>query len=232
MFTEQLSPDSYTRKLENIFNEFWEREVLNVIVIFWTEKLKCFTYTPFGNSILIPLNTNETDPKRSFYDKINHLMGHEIRIGMFNDPQRARIVQIGDEPKLRGFDGGFGGMVMKRMNATFKIIQPLDGANLGEFFSNGSSNGIFGLLKTIYVDMSFNARFYRMQHFRGIIEPTVISGRGDLCIMVPWTDFSLNLDSMFDTFMTVAKSLYSNDLFVIVRSDQSTNIYGSIAQVL
>lgn len=200
VFTEKLHLESYDRKLENIFNEFWERQILNVIVIFWTDELNCFTYTPFSDPLLIPLNLNETDPKRLFYDKTRNLNGHEIRLGMADDSKRVKIIKTDNKTILRGYDGGFGGMIMKRMNATFKVIQPIDDANLGELFANGSANGIFALLQTNSVDMSFNARFYRMQHFRFAIEPTVTIGRDNLCILVPRSGLSLNLDNIFDTF--------------------------------
>lgn len=48
VFTEKITLDSFDIVLKQIFNEFWERQVLNVIVVFWTNKLNGFTYSPFG----------------------------------------------------------------------------------------------------------------------------------------------------------------------------------------
>lgn len=75
----------------------------------------------------------------------------------------------------------------------------MDGENLGEYLPNRST-GIFALFENETVEISFNARFFRMQHFHNIIEPTVSVGREDLCILVPRTGISLNLDNIFDTF--------------------------------
>lgn len=200
VFTEKLHVESYERKLTDIFTGFWERQILNIIVIFWTNELNCFTYNPFDNPFLISLHINETDPKHLFFDKTGNLKGHQIRLGMVEDSQRVKIIETGDKIQLKGYDGGLGGMILKRMNATFKLIRPLDGANLGECFPNGSSSGVFALLQSNNVDMSFNARFFRMQDFRGAIEPTVTIGRDSLCILIPRSGLSLNLDNIFDTF--------------------------------
>lgn len=201
VFTEKITSDSFDKKLKQIFSEFWDRHVLNVIVVFWTNKLNCFTYSPFDKpKFLIPLNTNVTNPECIFYDKTINLNGHQLKIAMFNEEERARISYVGKKYIMKGIDGGFGGMVIKKMNATLKLIEPTDGATLGELFPNKSTNGIFALLQNETADMSFNARFFRMQHFQNTIEPTVSLGRDDLCILVPRTGISLNLDNIFDTF--------------------------------
>lgn len=196
VFTEKIQLDSFNDTLKLMFNEFWERRVLNVIIVFWTNKLNCFTYSPFEKQFLIPLSTNETKPESVFYDKTINLNGHQLKVGMFNEEQRAKITYVDKKPIMRGMDGGFAGMVIKRMNATLVLIEPLD----GELYPNKTINGIFALLANETVDMSFNARFFRMQQFRQSIEPTISIGRDDLCILVPRAGISLNLDNIFDTF--------------------------------
>lgn len=221
VFTDKLNAESFGRKLETIFEEFWQREILNVIIVFWTNELKCFTYTPFDEITLIPLSINETDPKQLFYDKTRNLNGHEIRLGMLSDTERCEIVETKTQTKFKGLDGLLVSLIMKQMNATFKLIQPLDGANLGEKFPNGSSNGIFALFKYGAIDMSFNARFFRAQDFRDTIEATRTIGRDNLCILVPRAGISLNLDNIFDTFeppiwilIIVALPIYSLFFYV------------------
>lgn len=200
VFTEKMSSTSIRSELKKIFKVFWQREVLNAIIVAWTDELNCFTYTPFGEQFLIQFNVNETRTEQLFYEKTKNLMGHTLRIGMFFESQRANITRINGKTKMNGIDGGFAQMVIRRMNATLQLIRPKDGANLGELLPNKSSNGIFALLKNDTVDMSFNARFYRMSHFHGNIEPTITLGRDDLCILVPRTGISLNLDNIFDAF--------------------------------
>lgn len=198
--TNKMLLESYERKLRQIFAEFWQRQILNVIIIFWTNELNCFTYSPFVEGNLIPLNVSETESERLFFDKLKNLNGHEIRIGLNIEPERSTITRIGNVTKMSGIDGDFGTLIMARMNATFRIFEPLDGLDLGETFENGSANGIFAMLKKDKVDMSFNARFFRFKMFRGAIEPTVTLGRDDVCILVPRTGISLNLDNIFDAF--------------------------------
>lgn len=200
VFTDKLLSSTFTGELEDIFTEFWKRAVLNVIIIFWTNQLNCFTYSPFSEPFLIPFNTNETQPDHLFYDKTKNLNGHSLRVGMFSEPQRAQIFQLDGNIRMKGIDGKFTEMVMQSMNATLALIQPIDDAYLGERYPNGSANGIFGQFQNEMIDMSFNARFFRMQHFRGIIEPTLTIGRDDLCILVPRSGISLNLDNIFDAF--------------------------------
>lgn len=199
VFTDKLLLD-FHHWLKEIFDEFWKREVLNVIIMFWTDRLNCFTYSPFDVNFFIPFDVSEVEPNRIFFEKTKNLNGHPLRVGMFFEPQRAKIYRSGSEIIMKGIDGSFTKVAMKAMNATLKLIQPMDDANLGELFSNGSTNGVFAEFQNESIDMSFNARFFRMKHFRGIIEPTVTIGRDDLCILVPRSGFSLNLDNIFDTF--------------------------------
>lgn len=216
VFTEQISSDLFRNDLKDIFEEFWQRQVLNVIIIFWTTKLNCFTYTPFGERYLMPLNVNETQVERLFYEKTRNLHGHILRLGMFFEPQRANIIEVNGQVIMKGIDGGLAQMIINSMNATLQLIRPTDRGKLGEIFPNKSSNGIFALLQNDTIDMSFNARFYRMQHFYGNIEPTITLGRDDLCILVPRTGISLNLDNIFDafelpvwTFVIIALPIYA-----------------------
>lgn len=198
VFTEKVASNSFDNELNQIFNEFWQRRILNVIIVYWTDQLNCLTYTPFGEHFLISLNVHETNPERIFYDKTINLNGYQLKVGLFQD-ERAKIAFNSEKPIMKGIDGGFGGLVIKRMNATIKLIEPMDGENLGEYYPNRST-GIFALLENETVEISFNARFFRMQHFNNIIEPTVSVGREDLCILVPRTGISLNLDNIFDAF--------------------------------
>lgn len=102
VFTEKITLDSFDNVLKQIFNEFWERQVLNVIVVFWTNKLNCFTYSPFGKHFLISFNVNETNPERLFYDKTINLNGHKLKVGMFSEGQRAKISYINKKPIMKG----------------------------------------------------------------------------------------------------------------------------------
>lgn len=200
VFTEKMPSNFIRGEVKEMFKIFWQREVLNAIIIFWTDQLNCVTYTPFGEQFVQRLNVSETRTEQLFYEKAKNLRGHVLRLGMFFEPQRANITKVDGKTTMSGIDGGVASMIIRRMNATLQLIRPKDGAELGEIFPNKSSNGIFALLKNDVVDASFNARFYRMSYFHGSIEPTLTLGRDDLCILVPRTGISLNLDNIFDAF--------------------------------
>lgn len=205
LLDEKLEPDPKNRtQFEIIFKQFWEKNVLNVVIICWTAQLQVMTYTPFGVQFLIELNPVEMRPEHLFYDKVRNMYGHPLRVGLFSEPMKAEI-QYTDEGtdasvKIIGVDGFFTKLVIQKMNATLKLVQPMDQANLGELFPNGSSNGIFAYLQNQTIDVGFNARFFRHQQFRYKIETTATIGRDDLCIIVPRSGIASNLDNLFDSF--------------------------------
>lgn len=115
VLSEKVASDSFDNELNRIFNEFWLRRVLNVIIVYWTDKLNCLSYTPFGEHFLISLNVNETNPERIFCDKTINLNGYQLKVGWFED-ERAKISFNNEKPIMKGIDGGFGGMVIKRQS--------------------------------------------------------------------------------------------------------------------
>lgn len=221
LLEEKLEPEpKIQRELEAIFKEFWEKKILNVVIIFWTTQLKVMTYTPFGEEFLIEINSDETRPGHLFYDKVRNMFGYRLRVGLFSEPMKAEIryteQSTDSSVQIIGVDGLFTKLVIQKMNATLKLIQPTDQANLGELFPNGSSNGIFAYLQNQSIDVAFNARFFRHQQFRHKIETTATIGRDDLCIIVPRSGIASNLDNLFDSFkatvwilIIIALPLYS-----------------------
>lgn len=221
LLEEKLEPKpKIRREFEAIFMEFWRKNVLNVIIIFWMTQLNVMTYNPFGKQFLIEINPKETRSGHLFYDKVRNMFGHPLRVGLFSEPMKAEIYyteqSTDSSVKIIGADGSFTKLVIKKMNATLKLIQPMDQADLGELFPNGSSNGIFALLQNESIDVGFNARFFRYQQFRHKIETTATIGRDDLCIIVPRSGIASNLDNLFDSFerpiwilIIIASPLYS-----------------------
>lgn len=205
LLEEKLEPEpKIYREFEAIFKQFWGKNVLNVVIIFWTTQLKVMTYTPFGERFLIEIDPKDTRLEHLFYDKVRNMLGHPLRVGLFNEPMKAEFQyteqSTDSSVKIIGVDGLFTKLVIKKMNATLKLIQPTDQANLGELFPNGTSNGIFAYLQNQSIDVGFNARFFRHQQFRHKIETTATIGRDDLCIMVPRSGIASNLDNLFDIF--------------------------------
>lgn len=204
LFEEKLDADTIDQQLHTIFHEFWLRKVLNIIVIFWTTKLNCITYSPFDERFVIPLNANETRSDHLFYDKAKNMNGHLLKVGLFSDPSRAifkrrNFSQPIDLARMRGVDGLFTSLVITKMNATIQIIEPVH-SNLGGFIENGTANGVLGYLLNDTVDVGLNARFFRYRQFLGCIEVSTTTGRDDLCILVPRAGIISNIGNIFDSF--------------------------------
>lgn len=188
-----------------IFHQFWQKKILNVVIIFWSTKLNVVTYSPFGKPFLRYFDSSQTDYRVIFRDKTRNFMGETLRIGLFYEPSRAifnkSIVndQI-DLTSLEGVDGLLTQLVIKHMNATIRIVQPNDGADIGEFLANGSATGSLRLLIEDQVDLSLNARFRRGAKFLESVETTATVGRDDICIVVQKTGMAPNIGNIFRSF--------------------------------
>lgn len=195
--------DNYTADSTNIFSQFWEREILNVLLVFWTNELKVLTFTPFRDDFLVDVPANETRAHVLFADKARNMCGRPLRVSLFYEESRA-IFNISFEnyqlDSMSGTDGLLTQLMIRRMNATLVLIQPNDGADIGEFLKNGSTTGSLAQVVNSTVDVSFNTRFLRISQFRRLVEPTVTNGRDDICILVPKAGFASNVSNLFRSF--------------------------------
>lgn len=187
----------------NVFNQFWKREVLNVLFIYWFVNLRIVSYTPFGDNYLIQHTENDISVAKLFPDKVLDMNGHPIRISLFFEETRA-IFNISFEndqlDKMAGTDGLLTQLMVRRMNATLVLLQPDDGADIGEFLPDGNTTGSLAQIVNNIVDVSFNTRFLRIAQFRRLVEPTVTNGRDDICILVPKAGFASNVGNLFRSF--------------------------------
>lgn len=223
LFEDTLFAEIAADELRKIFEIFWHKKVLNALIVYWSTVLNCITYSPFNNDkLIIVFNLNETDPKKLFYDKVQNLNGYELRVALFYEPSRAVFKQTqftaSDISTMDGIDGLLTQLVIKYLNATLRLIQPNDGADIGEIFSNGSSNGVLALLVNDTADVGFNARFLRSGRFLHLVEATITNGRDDICILVPRPGNASNLGNIFHSFSTVVWIciLISLPLFTII----------------
>lgn len=205
IFFENPKVDAYEEWLVKIFNQFWEKKILNVIIIFWSTKLNVVTYSPFGKPFLHYLNTDYSDYRILFRDKSLNFMGETLRIGLFYEQSRAifnrSIVndQI-DLTSLDGVDGSLARVIIEHMNASLRIIEPNDNADIGEFLANGSATGSLKLLIEDQVDVSMNARFSRGKQFLESVETTSTVSRDDICILVQKAGLAPNIGNIFRSF--------------------------------
>lgn len=202
VFQEQQADNEYA-SMRKIFDGFWEREVLNVLFLFWTTQLNVLSYTPFGEEFLIHHTLDDVRNSVLFPDKAQSMNGHPLRISLFFEESRAifnRSFTNDQLDDMAGTDGLLTQMMVRHTNATLVLLQPRDGADIGEFMANGTTTGSLAQIVNSIADVSFNTRFLRIAQFRHLVEPTVTNGRDDICILVPKAGFASNVSNLFRSF--------------------------------
>lgn len=202
LFEEPQAASNFTSIIW-IFEGFWEREVFNALLIFWTTELNVLSYTPFGDEYLIHHSAHEITSDVLFADKARNMNGHPLRISLFFEESRAIFNTSFDNADLdtiAGTDGLLTQLMVRRTNATLMLLQPSDGADIGEFMANGTTTGSLAQIVNSIADVSFNTRFLRIAQFRQKVEPTVTNGRDDICILVPKAGYASNVSNLFRSF--------------------------------
>lgn len=185
--------------LTEIFQTFWSKKILNVIVVFSTapDDIKIFTYNPFMNDFLIELSLHSTHADL-FPDKAIDLNKYIIPISLF--PEEVRVLYL--EGFVRGIDGFMAVTLQEKMNAIFNIsrLAP-DGKLYGEILENGTITGSLGQVVSEDCEASFNTRLNEQEVFEKLVEPSHTFGRDDLCILVPSAGYRSQLDNIFRGFL-------------------------------
>lgn len=206
VFEERLKKGQW---LNLIFDEFWKKKILNVLVVFWSTdcKLNIISHTPFKIPRLINYNENVTAPDILFADKTKNLYGHKLRISLFYENGTAMFQTINKTrtailSSFSGSDGFFARFVIEEMNAAPIIVTPTDGHEIGELLPNGSYTGCFGHLVKKEADVGLNVRFFRMDQFKNYVEASHSNGRDDICVLVPKAGYLLtsNTKQIFRAF--------------------------------
>lgn len=201
LFEQPLN--DYVSVLPKIFEGFWKREVLKALIVFWSTDLSVITYTPFGEEYLVSIPIENTSLMDLFPDKARDMNGHPLKVSLFFEETRAifnRNFHNDQLDSITGTDGLLTQLMIRRMNATLVLIQPNDGADIGEFMKNGNITGSMGQIANSMVDVSFNTRFLRIVQFKRKVEPTVTNGRDDICILVPKAGFASSVSNLFRSF--------------------------------
>lgn len=190
-----VSPDAW---LNDLFQEFWNLKLLNVLVLFWNDDLNIFTYSPFSSEFRIRLLSKEINYSDVFWDKTTNLMGHTLKVSIF--PQAPKAI-IGSGNEFSGTDGHLCMIMVNKMNATMEWLPPSDGFDYGELLKNGTSTGALGQILYPSVDVLFNRRLVRLSQYQGkSFHFTITNGRDDICILVAKAGFASNINSIFRTF--------------------------------
>lgn len=184
--------------ITEIFQTFWLKKVLNVIVIFSTapDVIKIFTYNPFMDEFLIELSLHSTHDDL-FPDKAINLNKYIIPISLF--PEEVRVLYLGSF--VRGIDGFMAVTLQEKMNAIFNISKaPPDDKLYGEVLDNGTTTGSLGQVVREECEASFNTRLNEMEMFEKLVETSHTFGRDDICILVPSAGYRSQLDNIFRGF--------------------------------
>lgn len=115
---EQPITASIDSKLSTIFNEFWQKQVLNILIIYWNCSLSVVTYTPFPRLKLLFIPTREMKNRRYLFgDKAKNMMGYPLRSIVFYDESRLRFDKsnLNNVSALEGADGLLGRFVTSNM---------------------------------------------------------------------------------------------------------------------
>ncbi|GAB0092301.1 ionotropic receptor 85a [Sergentomyia squamirostris] len=183
--------------LKNLFEIFWQRKHLNVVIIFWKLQLRIYTYNPFLPQFLVQLAVDNVNADYLFPDKAVNMRGHPLKVSLFVDDVRA--ITRPKRGDICGIDGFVTSLVIDRMNATLDL-HPFTGRDPYGDMANGTTTGTLRIVAKGSVDVSFNARFLIYSDFRNTVEPTGIYGRDDLCFLVPSSKLLPQFTNLFRSF--------------------------------
>lgn len=206
LFENEPRNESETAWIQNIFQQFWHWNLLNVLVLFPTmgsfenvSSINVFTYNPFRkDDSLVRLSSRNRKVDYIFPDKAANLYRSPLRVSLFTEQTRAILNNA--DGTYSGTDGYITNVVVEHMNATLVLLPPTDGFDIGEFLSNGSLTGSLSQVVNHQVDVSFNTRFLRLAQFKGIVQITFSNGRDDICILVSKAGFASNIYNIFRAF--------------------------------
>lgn len=190
-------------QLEQIFSQIWEKRALNALIVYWNRTLNAVTFTPFPEMQLIFIANDELHNRDLlFMDRTKNLYGHSFKITAYYDESRARFNRndTNDLKQLEGADGLLVRLIVEEMNATLFMSEPEDGLQIGELFPNKTATGCLAALMSGKYDMGLNIRFYRLNHFEGSVEATVVTKRDDICFLVPRKGQSADIANIFRPF--------------------------------
>lgn len=69
--------------IKDIFQLFWDKLILNVVIIFWSDELRVYTFNPFFDDFYVRLSSNITRADDLFYDKLVNQNGKQLYVSLF-----------------------------------------------------------------------------------------------------------------------------------------------------
>lgn len=207
--------------LEIIFRDFFDKEILNIVAIFYnSERVYSFTYHPYTSNGFKLINLSERSCTEYFFEKLTNLFGHRIKISMLTDNIKSVKSENG---KYKGTDGYLASTIEEILNATFEYITP-NKNSYGAFINNTATGG---LADVIYrkADMSFNNRFLNPAFLDYNVETTNSYKQENVCIMVPKATRKSTFYNLFYIFTIPA---WLSIIFLIFFVTGTLKIYQTI----
>lgn len=193
---------------------FWQFNILNSIIIFWSTELNVFTYFPF-NKKLIQLSNHSLETDLLFPEKLTNLEKYRVRLAWYNELDRSNMI-------TKDFHGGPDALlfyeIFQRINATIVDVNVPYGQGNGFLVNNTNGTGTLGTILADEADVAINIRYYENRYLDGaLVEMTYPRERDDLCLLVPYLD---HLDKL-----SFQDNSYLLGLFNIVVGIILTRIY-------
>lgn len=109
---ENLIEDGEEEKLlKKMFMEFFRKDILNVVAIFFNEIMNAVTYSPYTAEGFTVVNLNGTVCSEFFYEKLLNLNGHKLKISMIPEKIKTGVDSRG---KLIGADAVLAETIVQR----------------------------------------------------------------------------------------------------------------------
>lgn len=182
--------------LHSVFENFWNRWILNVAVIFYRHgHLHTYRYDPFVKRLFAETKIggrHEVKIRDIFPRGILNMRRKPLRICMYHDGIRSIYANA---ERLMGTDGLMSNYVARSLNAT-RVV------NWVKTYGNTSisSDICFREIVEEIDDVAMNLRFLSLETFYRRAEHSVVHSRDDLCVMVPKAEVASSFWNLFRSF--------------------------------
>lgn len=210
---EILKKTLFKSWLREIFKLMWQKNVLNVIVIFYLDKkVHIYTYNPFDpDNYFIKIHPRHF--RDVYYRNLGNLHRYPIYVSMYVDGVRS----FGkSEHGFDGVDGNLAELLEEKLNASFIYLDKEESNSttavsfLG-FVANESRIDVIDDVINERVNLSMNSRWLYEQ---AMIENTNSYEQNNLCVIVPKAK---QIPSFYNLFYTMeAETWIVSILFIVI----------------
>lgn len=197
--------------LPEIFHLVWQKNVLNVLVIFYLDKkVQIYTYNPFDPSNYF-IKIQPRQFQDVYYRNLGNLHKHPVYVSMYVDGVRS----FGkDEHGFDGVDGNVAELLEEKLNATFIYLEGEENSTNTVFLGMASNNSLINDVVDVVnerANLSMNSRWL---YEREMIENTNSYEQNNLCVIVPKAK---QIPSFYNLFYTMkAETWIASILFIII----------------